>query len=104
MASPSRLSADAIYDLLDSSWWVTATVIAGQLNPSTMLYYATESGQYGSFMSVGDLDYMRELDVPSYVEDYLMWEAARQLANGGCTGSITNILPKTFVANPIYPR
>ena len=94
------LTVQQIYNDLNPDWWSVDTLPSGIECPSTMLYWTDEAGNIDSFMSTGVLgDPDNQTD---YITNYLMWEAARQLANGQCVGSITNIAPKSYNPLPIY--
>lgn len=101
------LSIDEIYNDLDINWWIDQGISppgspANQLQlPSTMLYYKDKANNWNAFQSVGVKDY-ENTDITDYVQNYLMWEAARQLNVGHCTGSITNVKPQDYQVFPIY--
>lgn len=106
------LPADQILPLLDSSWWTVNylnppdTVNANddgypQIMPMTMLYFIDESGQYRQWQSTGVLDPFATDQQANYIQE-LMNEAAYELSNLGCVGSITNVKPQSFQVFPIY--
>lgn len=98
------LTADQIYADLNYDWWTDTYPIDknGPICPATMLYFTDIAGNTDSFESVGVLDPGAYANRQDYIENYLMWEAARQLANGQCTGNISNIKPQNYQVYPIY--
>lgn len=97
----TTLTTEQIYNDLNYNWWVDDDLPDGQICPSTMLYFTDKAGNTDSLMSVGAIDYANT-NRQDYVQNYLMWEAARALANGKCAGNITNIKPNNFQVFPIY--
>ena len=106
------LPADQILPLLDSSWWTTnylnppTTVEANddgypQFVPSTMLYFKDDIGNYHQWQSTGVLDPFATDQLDNYIQT-LMKEAAYELANLKCAGSITNVRPADYQVFPIY--
>lgn len=103
------LTIEEIYNDLNPDWWITDLISPPgglsnqQQAPSTMLYFTVPAGTYASFASQGNVDALRSaLDVSSYVETILMWEAAGALYNADCTGNITNVQPSAYQVFPIY--
>jgi hypothetical protein len=88
------MTLEQIYNALNFNWWALNGIYL-----QTPLYFITQASIYSSYMSTG---VPIQGTVTIYLKDYLMYESARQLKNGGCIGGITNIQPPQFKAYPVY--
>lgn len=108
MSTMPRLDVQAIYNALDYDWWQDNQINdSGPLFQSTTIYFQDLIGNWHAFTSTGPCPQNPDYTVDPttreyYVKDYLMWEAARWLANAQAAGSITNIKPVAYQVFPIF--
>ena len=106
----SILTVDEVYALLDYSWWVDSTAPNSLITwQKADLYFNTEGGIVSHYGSLGACPQNADgtYDTTTrqyYVQDYLMYEAARALSNDQCTGNISNVQPSNYSAPYIYGK
>lgn len=95
-----HLSYEAIYNALNSSWWVdTFPTDAGTPWPTANIYFEDTAGNTNYYVSTGVVTGDRVSTV-----DRLKADTARYLVVGQCVGGITNVKPSSFQPMPIYYR
>lgn len=103
-----RLTKDDIYNLLNYDWWIDNQQFeGGAYYQSANIYFQDTIGNYHYYCSTGacpqNPDYTIDPTTREYyIKNYLMRDTANWLANGQCSGGITNIEPKEYQPLPIY--
>jgi hypothetical protein len=103
------LSVQAIYDALHYDWWQDIQNLGNPVYQATSVYWQDLIGKWHIFTSTGPCPANPDGSIDAsmreyYVRDTLMWDTARQLANTGCSGGITNVAPREWQPLPIYGR